>query len=183
MPCGVSKSITVNLPEIQTKPKLPKIINPHGSWRRNVGGNVKSKLVDQFSLLLLNILNMSEEYRIDMISTLKQHFSKKENLLNWIFYFVGFGLAWYGYGLKAALLLVLFAISVIVLGLTIAEIFTTLKSSNSIIKRELFFSIGISLTLLLLDFFLLKLEIILYVTFLSFFISFMGIYFGIKPRN
>jgi len=147
------------------------------------GGNVKAKLVNQIPLLLLNILKMSEENGINMISTIKQHFSRKENLLNWIFYLIGFGLAWYGYGLKAALLLVLFVISVIVQGLTIAEIYTTLKSRNSISKRELIFSIGISLSLLILDFSFLKLEIILYVTFLSFFISFMGIYFGVKTND
>lgn len=119
---------------------------------------------------------MSEENRIDMISTLKQHFSKKENLLNWIFYLVGFGLAWYGYGLKAALLLVLFAISVIALGLTIAEIYIILKSGNLIFRRDLILSIVISISFLVLDFSFLKLEIMLYITFLSTFISLIGIF-------
>lgn len=128
-------------------------------------------------------MKMSEENGIYLISIIKQYFSRKENLLNWIFYLLGFGIAWYGYGIKATLLLILFAISIIVLGLAIAEIYVTLKYRISIFRRKLIFSIGISLILLILDFSFLKLEIILYITFLSFIISFMGIYFGLINNN
>ena len=45
MPCGVSKSPSVNLPETRTKLKLTNIINPPGTWRQPL--EVNSKLAHE----------------------------------------------------------------------------------------------------------------------------------------
>jgi len=44
MPYGVSKSSTFRLPEIKTKLKLTKIINPPGTWRQPLGKIIRSTL-------------------------------------------------------------------------------------------------------------------------------------------
>ena len=118
-----------------------------------------------------------------MIDKFKQHFLRKENLINWIFYLIGFCVACYGYGLKVALLLVLFAISIIVFGLTIADTFIVLRYNYKKIDSEQIVGLGISLFLMILDILFFKIEIILYLMFLSFIISFVGVYYGLKTNK
>ena len=85
-----------------------------------------------------------------MVDKFKQHFLRKENLINWIFYLIGFCVACYGYGLKVALLLVLFAISIVVFGLTIADTFIVLRYNNNKFDGEQIIGLGISLFLMIL---------------------------------
>jgi len=115
-----------------------------------------------------------------VIDKLKQHFSRKENLINWIFYLIGFCVTCYGYGLKVALLLVLFAISIIVFGLTIADTFIILRHNNKKLDVQQIVGLGMSFCLIILNILFLKIEIILYVILLSFIISFVGVYYGVK---
>jgi hypothetical protein len=54
MPCGVSRIPISNLPETKTKLKLTKIINPHGTRRRNVSGNLTTRHSDSLTTMKLN---------------------------------------------------------------------------------------------------------------------------------
>ena len=111
------------------------------------------------------------------------YFSNAKNIPSIIFYLIGFVIACYAYSIKTALLLILFALSIVVIGFYISEIFIFIRGKENKFDKYKITSTSAFIIFVALDILLFKLVILLYVAFLSFVIAFIGIYFGLKSHK
>jgi len=118
-----------------------------------------------------------------ILEQIKKYFSKKENKIYTLLYILGFCVAIYGYGLKAALFVVLFTLSIIVFGLFLSDLYLYLKISGEKYDQRRVLKLIIFLSIIVLDYFFLKHLIILYIIFLGSFIAILGIYRRLKLRK
>jgi hypothetical protein len=118
-----------------------------------------------------------------IIEKIKQYFSKKENKIYTLLFLLGFCVAFYGYGLKGALLVTLFTVSTIVIGLFLSDLYFFLKLSGEKYDKRRVIRLITFLLIVVLDYFFLKLLIILYIIFLGSIIAFLGTYRGLKLRK
>jgi hypothetical protein len=108
----------------------------------------------------------------------------KKNIPYNILYLVGFIIAAYGYGIKAALILLLFTISIIIVGFYISEIFLFLKFKKDKFDRYKITSTVLFLIFITLDVIFLKLFLIMYIILLGIVIAVISVYRNLKyPRS
>lgn len=114
------------------------------------------------------------------LKNLLSYFSNTKNIPSIIFYLIGFAIICYAYNIKTALLLILFALSIVVIGFYISEIFLFIKLKEDKFDKYKIANTSAFIIFITLDVLLFKLLILLYVAILSFLIAFIGTYFGLK---
>jgi hypothetical protein len=118
-----------------------------------------------------------------IIEQIKQYFSKKENKIYTLLFLIGFCVAFYGYGLKGALLVTLFTVSTIVFGLFLSDLYLFLKLRGEKYDKRRVIRLVSFLAIIVLDYIFLKLMIIFYIIFLGSIIAILGTYRGLKLRK
>lgn len=114
------------------------------------------------------------------IKSLINYILNKKNIPYNILYLLGFIIAVFGYGIKAALLLLLFTISTIIVGFYLSEIFLFFKFKKEKFDRYKITSTVLFFIFIVLDMIFLKLVFIMYIILLAIVIAVISLYRNLK---